>query len=307
MMNFPKKLRKGDTVGIICPSSPIATERIGQCVDAINRLGYNVKLADNLDVNYGGYMTGNGKARAKWVNDMFADPEVDAIICARGGEGGSRAMEYVDFELIKQNPKIFVGYSDVTCLHLGITQNCGFVTFHGAMVSANFVDDFDAETEASFFGAVNADADYEYKNPKGFELGVLKSGKATGQLTGGNLSLLSASMGTPYEVDTKDKIIFLEEVSEPVYNIDKWMHQLRFAGKLQECKGILLGQFTDVVNKRCPEYDVNQCVMEALDGIDIPVMYNIQSGHEKPMTTLPLGAMCTMDTEDKTITFQVTR
>lgn len=196
MMNFPKKLRKGDTVGIICPSSPIATERIGQCVDAINRLGYNVKLAD---------------------------------------------------------------------------------------------------------------ADYKYKNPKGFELGVLKSGKATGQLTGGNLSLLSASMGTPYEVDTKDKIIFLEEVSEPVYNIDKWMHQLRFAGKLQECKGILLGQFTDVVNKRCPEYDVNQCVMEALDGIDIPVMYNIQSGHEKPMTTLPLGAMCTMDTEDKTITFQVTR
>ena len=307
MMRYPNKLNKGDTIGIICPSSAIETKRIDQCVKVMEELGYKVKSADNLDVDYAGHMAGTGKSRGEWINKMFADPEVKAVFCIRGGDGGSRAMEYVDFDLIKQNPKIFVGYSDVTSLHLAITQKCDLVTFHGPMVSSNIVDDFDDETKESFYGAINADGDYQFKNTNGFPIEVLKEGKASGQIIGGNLSLLSASIGTPYELDTKDKILFIEEVCEPMSKIEKWTYHLRNAGKLKDCKGIILGQFTKVTNDECPEYDVNKCMMDIFEGLDIPVMYNVQSGHGKPLMTLPMGAMCTMDTTTRTISFRVER
>lgn len=306
-MKYPKKLNKGDTIGLIAPSSAIKTERISQCIKAIEGQGYKVKLADNLDTDFAGYMAGSGKVRGEWINKMFADPEVDAIFCVRGGDGGSRAMEYLDYEVIKSNPKIFVGYSDVTSLHLGITQNCGFVTFHGPMVSSNIVDGFDDETRESLYEAINTEGSYQFRNPKGFDMQVLHEGKATGKLIGGNLSLLSASIGTPYEVDPEGNILFIEEVCEPMSKIEKWAYHLRNAGKLKACKGIILGQFTKVVNEECPEYDVIRCLTDIFEGLDIPVMYNIQSGHGNPMMTLPMGATCIMDTASKSITFEVER
>ncbi len=306
-MKYPKKLKQGDTIGLICTSSAIGTDRIKKCIDTIECLGYKVKPADNLDTDYAGYMADTGKVRGEWVNKMFADPEVDGIFCVRGGDGSSRIMEYLDYELIKKNPKVFVGYSDVTNLHLALTQNCDFVTFHGPMVSSNMADDFDDETRESFYSAINADETYEYKNPKGYDIEVLHQGKAEGKLIGGNLSLLSASIGTPYEVDTKDNILFIEEVCEPMSKIEKWTYHLKNAGKLKQCKGILLGQFTKVTNDECPEYDVIKCMTDIFEGLDIPVMYNVQSGHSKPMTTLPMGAKCFMDTDSRKIIFEVER
>jgi len=269
----------------------------------LETLGYRVKLADNLTVDYAGYMAGDGDVRGKWINAMFSDPEVDAIFCVRGGDGGSRIMDYVDFDLIRANPKIFVGYSDVTSLHNAITKECGFVTFHGPMVSSNMVADFDEETKESFFKALNADTSYTFQNPKGYEIGVLKEGKACGELIGGNLSLLSASIGTFYEVDTKGKILFIEEVQEPMSRIEKLTYHLRNSGKLKDCAGILLGQFTDCVNKEDPSYTELELYKDALKNLDIPVMYNIQSGHGYPMMTLPLGGVCTLDTQNKKIVF----
>ena len=302
-MKYPGKLNKGDTVGIICPSTNIDAEREQKCIETLKNMGYNVKVAGNLTENYAGYMAGDGKVRAKWINDMFADPEVKAIFCVRGGYAGSRAMEFVDFDLIKKNPKIFVGYSDVTSFHLGITQNCDFVTFHGPMVSSNMVDKFDEETAESFFHAIGADEEYEFKNTKGYDIEVLKEGEAEGQLTGGNLALLSACIGTPYEIDTKGKILFIEEVEETMSRIERFIYQLRASGKLQECAGIILGQFTDCTNPNMPEYTELDLFKDVLEGIDIPVMYNIQSGHDFPMMTLPFGATCKMDTKTKTIKF----
>lgn len=306
-MKFPKKLEKGNTVGLVCTSSGIKTERITECVKAMEDLGYKVKTAGNLDEHYAGYMAGTGKERAEWLNKMFADPEVDAIFCIRGGDGSSRMMEYLDYDLIKANPKIFVGYSDVTNLHLALTQECGFVTFHGPMVSSNIVDSFDEETAESLFTALNADEAYEFKNPKGFDIKVLKEGKATGKVIGGNLSLLSASVGTPYEADTEGNILFIEEVCEPMSKVEKWAYHLRNAGVLKKCSGIILGQFTKVLNEDLPEYDEIKTFEEILEGLDIPVMYNIESGHGKPMMTIPMGATCHMDTETKTIKFEVER
>jgi muramoyltetrapeptide carboxypeptidase len=304
-MRYPKKLVKGDTIGLVATSSPVATERISQCVKAMEELGFKVKVADNLDENYGGYMAGNGKTRGEWLNKMFADPEVDGIFCVRGGDASSRAMEYIDYDIIRNNPKVFVGYSDVTNIHLSLTQDCDLITFHGPMVSSNIVDDFDEETKAGLFRALDAEEPWEFINPKGFEIGVMKEGKGTGRLTGGNISLLSASIGTPYELDTKDKILFIEEVCESITKVEKWMYHLRNAGKLRECKGIILGQFTDIVNEKDQAYDELCCLREIFEGLDIPVVYNVQSGHSKPMMTLPMGAMCSIDTSTKSIKFDV--
>ena len=302
-MIYPKKLQKGATIGLVCPSSPVSVQRREQCISALENLGYKVKAAANLTENHGGYMAGSGKIRGQWINKMFSDPEVDAVFCVRGGDGGSRCMEYIDLDVIRKNPKIFLGYSDVTSLHLYFNQNAGLVTFHGPMVSSNIVDDFDEETARALFDALNGEGDYVFRNPLDIPVRVMKEGRATGPLTGGNLSLLSAAMGTPYEMDARGKIIFIEEVDEPVTKIEKWCYQLRNAGKFKDCKGVLLGQLTDISNEFMPEYTALDCIGEILADYDIPVMYDLQSGHGRPMITLPLGALCTMDTASGYIGF----
>jgi len=306
-MKYPKKLNKGDTVGIICACSPVSAEREDQCVEAIMKMGYKVKKGDNISTCIGGYMAGTGETRGRWVNKMFADPEVDAIFCVRGGDAGNQAMEYVDLDIVRDNPKIFVGYSDVTSFHLAFNQQCGLVTFHGPMVSSNMVDNFDAETEASFYEAINADEDYGFRNPKGFDLQAWHPGRAEGALTGGNITLLSASLGTPYEVDTKGKILFMEEVHGNVDETDRIVWQLRNAGKFRDAAGILLGQFTDCRNAHDDSYGMLDMMRHALEDYTGPVMINVQSGHGFPMMTLPMGAGCSFDTETRTIRFHVSR
>ena len=216
-------------------------------------------------------------------------------------------IRHLDLDIIRSNPKIFVGYSDVTCLHMLFNQKCDLVTFHGPMVSSNMVDAFDDDTKNAFFDALTAEDTYEFKNPAEEPLEVLKSGKATGPVIGGNLSLISAAVGTPSEMDTEGKIIFIEEVEEPLTKIEKWTYQLKLAGAFDKCKGVLLGQFTSVSNKYQPEYDVKKLYEDLLAEYDIPVMYNVQSGHGDKIITIPFGAACTMNTEDKTIVFKVER
>lgn len=306
-MLYPKQLKMGDTVGIICPSSAIPSDKIEKVKSCVENMGYKTKLADNLDKVFAGYMAGDGDERAKWVNRMFADPEVDAIFCVRGGDGSSRLMPYLDYEIIKANPKIFVGYSDVTNIHMALNQICGMVSFHGPMISSNMIDGLTDEESTSFFDTINAESDFDYQNPNGYEIKKLKRGKAIGNLVGGNLSLLSASIGTPFEVESEDNILFIEEVCEPMSKIEKWIFHLRNAGKLDKCRGIVLGQFTKVENAEEPSYDENEVTLAALRDLDIPVVCNVQSGHGKPMMTLPLGALCTIDADEGKISFKVER
>ncbi len=306
-MLYPKQLKMGDTVGIICPSSAIPSDKIEKVKSCVENMGYKTKLADNLDKVFAGYMAGDGDERAKWVNRMFADPEVDAIFCVRGGDGSSRLMPYLDYETIKANPKIFVGYSDVTNIHMALNQICGMVSFHGPMISSNMIDGLTDEESTSFFDTINAESDFDYQNPNGYEIKKLKRGKAIGNLVGGNLSLLSASIGTPFEVESEDNILFIEEVCEPMSKIEKWIFHLRNAGKLDKCRGIVLGQFTKVENAEEPSYDENEVTLAALRDLDIPVVCNVQSGHGKPMMTLPLGTLCTLDADEGKISFKVER
>lgn len=300
-MKYPPKLKDGGTIGLICPSSAIKTERIPICIKALTDMGYRVKTAGNLDADEYGYIAGSGRTRAWWLNQMFADTGIDAIFCARGGDGSAHMMEYVDYELIRRNPKIFVGYSDVTNLLLGITQNCHMVVFHGPMVSSNMAEAFDTETKFSFFEAINGEHPYRFHNPAGKEIGVLREGRAVGELTGGNLSLLSASIGTPYEVQTAGKLLFIEETGESTRKIDKWMTHLKNAGKLSACAGILLGQFEGCICEKTSASSVLQYLAETdiFDGLSIPILFGIESGHGSPMMTLPMGASASVNTKKK--------
>lgn len=306
-MIYPKKLEKGSVVGLAATSSPITQARKEECIEAIKRMGYLPKAADNITKKYGGYMAGCGEERGRSLTEMFEDEEIAAIFCVRGGSGGSRALGHADTEIIKKNPKIFVGFSDVTCFHLMLNQQCELITFYGPMVSPNMAERFDEETERAFNEAINSDEEYSFKNPRGMPVGILKEGEAKGRITGGNLALLSASMGTPYEMDSKDKIIFVEEVNEGVSRIERLAYHLKLCGKFSDCTGVILGQFAGCMNEDDGEYDVLKLFADVLAEYDIPVMFGIQTGHAKAMMTIPLGAVCTMNTETKMINFAIER
>ena len=304
-MRYPEKLKKGDVIGLVSPCSQISTERKAQCIKTIENLGFRVKAADNIDAVKGGFMAGDEKIRGEWINRMFADPEVKGIFCIRGGDGGNRITDFLDLNIIKENPKVFVGYSDVTTLHHIFNQQCDFVTFHGPMVSSNMVDDFDKESRDGFFASLELDGrgEYTYVEPEGMEIEVAREGKAEAVITGGNLSVMCASIGTPYEIDTEGKILFIEEVGAHIGNADRHIYQLRNAGLLHKAAGIILGQFTENILDM-EDYTETECILDAIGDLNIPVMFNIQSGHGKPMICIPLGAVCKMDTEEKSIVFR---
>ena len=306
-MKFPKKLEKGDCVALVAPSSAIARERVPLCIKKIEDMGYRVKIADNLDLDYHGLSAGPGKLRAEWLNKMFADPEVDAIFCVRGGDASARIMEYLDFDIIKNNPKLFVGYSDITNLHLFINQHCGYGTIHGPMVSSNMLDNFDEETERSFFQILNGEGEIDYWSPKGKELKRITPGKAEGELVGGNLTLVSDALGTPYDFDPTGKIIFLEDVHSSTTGTERDMYHLRNAGYFNKAAGILIGQFNDM-NSNCDEDWIwSDCILDILSDLDVPAIWGVESGHEFPMMTLPMGAYCEMDADNLTIKFTMER
>lgn len=305
-MVYPDKIKEGATIGLVSTSSPITAEREEQCVKAIEEMGFKVKKAPNITASKGGYMAGEESLRGGILNSMFADKDVDAIFCIRGGDGANRIIDYLDLDVIRDNRKPFVGYSDVSSLHLLFNQKCDMVTFHGPMVSSNIVDNFTPEVKEAFFAAINADAEYIYKAPAGHELKVAREGKAEGVMTGGNLTVICASLGTPYDMDTDGKILFIEEVGEHVGNLDRHVYQLRNAGKFDNIKGIVLGQFTDC-REDVPGYDMTRITLDAIGDKDIPVIYNIQSGHDNPMINIPLGAMTCIDTSKKELRFMTGR
>lgn len=302
-MIFPEKLKKGDTIGILAPSSPVTKEEASSCKALVEEMGYKVKMASCVCRSIHGYSAGTGEERAKDLMEMFACKEIKAIWCIRGGDTSSHLMDKIDFEIIRQNPKIFVGYSDVTNLHVNINQRCNLVTFHGPMVKSNMLKNFDDFTRESFEKALNMEKELILDNPKGEDFKVMVEGQAEGVIIGGNLSLITSMIGTPYEIDTKGKILFIEDVDEPVRKLDRMMYQLKYSKKLDEAEGIIFGDFTDCVNKADKSYDVVEMLKDLLVDYKKPVMYNIKSGHCHPMSTIPLGTKCIMDTESKTIKF----
>lgn len=300
-----KKLKFGDTLGLIAPSGAVRTEgAIERAVAETERMGFKVKLGESAGQKYG-YLSGTDEVRARDINRMFADDEVDAIVCLRGGYGAMRILDQLDYELIAKHPKIFMGFSDITALHIALLEKCGLVTFHGPMAAANWagkpLDDF--SRDSMYRALMNAEPAGELVNPPEYPRQTVNPGKAEGQLVGGNLMLIASSLGTPWELDTKDRIIFIEEVGERTYCVDRMLTQLRLAGKFRDCAGVVFGDFAD-----CPiEYPefgltLEEIIRDVVAPCGKPVFTGLRCGHCSPKLTLPFGVRARLDADQCTLT-----
>lgn len=302
-MRIPKSLKKGDTIGLVSASSPTPSEVLPRAIKAIEDLGFNVVVGETCKERHG-YLAGKDDLRAQEINEMFRNPEIDGIFCIRGGYGAQRILPLLDLEMIKENPKVFAGYSDVTALHIVFNQLCHFVTFHSPMPSTEFIkDEMDDYTWNSFLTSVmdTERTDYFLENAPGNPVKVLVPGEATGELVGGNLTLVASSLGTPYEIDTKGKILFLEDIDEYERSVDRMLTQLKLAGKLDDAAGIFLGAWTNCgpQNPDKPEQSLRLHTIfeEILVPTGKPILMDITCGHVLPTMTLPLGKKISFNTE----------
>nr|WP_249275091.1 LD-carboxypeptidase [Terribacillus saccharophilus] len=292
--------KKGDTIGIVSPAGPIKREELERGIKIVESLGLRVKLGKHVYDKYG-YLAGTDTDRAADLNDMFKDNEVKGIICARGGYGSGRIVELLDYEIIKQKPKVLLGYSDITYLHTAIRQRTGLITFHGPMVASDMGESDFAKLSYDLLQQFFIPQDVIYTTAIS-PLEAIVHGKATGTLVGGNLSLLTSTLGTPDEIDTKGKLLLLEDVAEPPYKIDSMLNQLKHAGKLKQAEGILIGDFNGCDSNE-PETSLSfdQVLVDYLTDLEKPVLKGFRIGHCNPNITVPLGTEATMDTKTKTL------
>ena len=299
----PKALRKGDTIGLVGISGAMhrPEENFQNMLDSVEALGFKLIVADSCREQYG-YLSGTDYARAQGLNQMFADDRVDGIICMRGGYGVARMLDYVDFDVIRANPKALVGYSDITALHTAIHERVHMTTIHGPMPSIDYRT-MDAFSQESLMRALTQREPLGLiANPEGHVAQCLVPGRCSGQLVGGNLTLIASACGTPYALDVKDKILLLEDVGEYVYRLDSMLTQLRHAGMFEQCTGIVLGTFT-----RCPEeYEhyalhLEDVIRDIVLPAGKPVLANLQIGHCPTKITVPLGVECTLDAGARTL------
>ena len=303
-MVIPKSLFPGAQVALIAPASAVPEGNLQRALDYVRSLElcpvvYPSCYFENRD----GYLAATDLQRAKELNDAFSDPDIDGIWCIRGGYGGHRILPLLDGEQIRKNPKWFGGYSDVTALHTYFNQVCGFETYHCTMPSTEpYPDEFTLEwLKKAMFGGFSG----VLSNPEGSMPKTLVPGKAEGILCGGNLSLLVASLGTPWEIDTKGKILFLEDIGEKTYRVDSMLTQLCNAGKFRDCAGIVLGAWTDCP----PEYPEKTLLLpeifqQLIKPAGKPCITDVACGHVLPTLSLPMGRMCVLDADQCTITIE---
>ncbi|MBP2626137.1 MAG: ykfA [Firmicutes bacterium] len=294
----PKRLRMGDTIGVIAPASPGDIELTMAGIGWLEKQGFRVELGMTVEQTLG-YLAGTDADRAADINVMFASPAIDGIFCLRGGYGTMRLLELLDYECIRTHPKVFLGYSDITALHISIGQRTGLVTFHGPMVSSDMGKGLSDYTGDCFFRAITTSEPLgAVINPSNVEPPVfIALGRAQGYLTGGNLSMIANTLGTPYEIDTCGKILCLEEVSEAPYRVDRMLTQLLLAGKLQDAAGIVVAVCEGCDMNDPPGFTLEEVLRERLGGLNKPVLYKLHFGHTGEKFTLPLGAMAILDSE----------
>ncbi len=307
---YPKALHKSDTIALVAPASPVKRRRIELAVERLEALGFKIKLYGDLYRQHG-YLAGDDAARADELMAAFADPDVAAVFPARGGTGVTRLLDLLDYNVIRRHPKIVVGFSDVTALHLALQSQTGLVTFHGPhpMDGIGMPDGLSELTARTYWQALLAD---EYASDTGYEVPLTDQeretivtmfpGKATGRLVGGNLALVVALMGTPYEIETNENILLLEDVNEQPYRIDRCLSQLKLAGKLDTLAGVLLGQFTKC---EAPP-DASSLTLEDIfrgyfGELGIPVLQNFPTGHCRDNATLPLNVDVELDADERTV------
>ncbi len=288
----PPRLRKGNVVGLISPASaPSSGEKIEKAVLYLERLGYRVKVGDHV-LDQLGYLAGTDEHRAEDFNRMVQDKEVKAIVAVRGGYGTPRLLSLINYAAVKKNPKIIVGYSDLTALQLAVYRKTGLVTFSGPMAGVEMWNSMDPYTEESFWKTVTSPSPVGMlENPPDEASILFHRGKASGRLLGGNLSLLLSSLGTPYMPDLNKALLILEEIDEAPHRVDRMLAQLFNSGILGKIAGLVLGRFTDCkpTDPSKPFRSIDEVLSELVSRVSVPTLTNFQYGHIPKKLTIPLG------------------
>jgi muramoyltetrapeptide carboxypeptidase len=293
----PPAFRQGDTVGIVAPASNVKRDDLEAGCEALRRAGYHPFYFDSI-FDQDLYFAGTAARRAKELEEMFVRGDVKAILCARGGYGSNYLLDQLDFERIKAHPKIFVGYSDLTALLTSLADKSGLVTFHGPMVAKDWALDDSIDT-TSWRAALRNTSPWELTSGTHFGAKGLVEGRAEGILYGGCLSILVASLGTPYEIDTEDTILFLEDVATKPFQIDRMLMQLKLAGKYNGVKGVIFGEMRDCVQTANQGYTLEEVILRVLGDLGIPVAYGLRSGHVTGENiTLPFGVAAELTVRD---------
>jgi muramoyltetrapeptide carboxypeptidase len=303
----PKRLKTGDTVAVIAPASGLTQESFDQAIRNLESLGLKTKVGQAARGNKG-FLAAGDRERLDDLHSAFRDTGVSAVWCVRGGYGAGRLLPAIDFDLIRKNPKILIGYSDITALHLAISQATGLVTFHGPVATSELSDYTKKHLTNTL---MNPSAPYrielsEYNKTNEsnlFKTETITPGKARGRLTGGNLSLLAALAGTPYALpDLKGKILFIEDVGEQPYRVDRMLTQLRQSANLGSLAGIALGIFEDCNPRTENTQTLLDVVKDRLGDLKIPVVYGLSFGHIRDQFTLPVGIEAELDANGATLT-----
>jgi muramoyltetrapeptide carboxypeptidase len=301
MVRKPAVLKKGGMIRAIAPASSDLDHPydLSNGLAKLRKLGFRVTLGNCVRrLRILGYLSGTDQERAEEMNEAFRDDEIDAVFCVTGGYGTPRMLPYLDYDLIKSKPKIFLGYSDITALHVALSRKSDIVTFHGPMIMSELGSELTQYTEKWLLRAVTSTEPLgEIANPiDGPIIRTINDGKASGKLVGGNISLIAATLGTPYEIDTKDKLLFIEDVDDPPYLIDRNLTHLLLANKLQDAAGIIVGE---IVRSKPKENGASLTVWDVLkDRIGSsgkPAIYGLCCGHGKDHVTLPVGVEARLD------------
>jgi muramoyltetrapeptide carboxypeptidase len=308
---FPPALKPGDTIALVAPAGVLKRRRIERAIERIELAGFRIKTYGDI-YRARGYLAGDDATRASELMAAFTDPTVQAVFPARGGYGITRLLDRLDYDVIGEQPKIVTGFSDMTALHLALQRHCQWVTFHSPnpMDGLGTVDGLEGLAEHFFWRALRADRyqdDMGQSREPGYvlidhrgsvPLEMARPGQAEGRITGGNLALVAATLGTPYEIETAGRLLFLEDIGERPYRIDRYLSQLRLAGKLREVAGIVLGYFTDCLPAEGEKsLALKEVLADYMDPLTIPVVCNFPAGHEVPNVTLPLGVLARLDAD----------
>jgi len=286
-IQLPVRLKPGDKIGIVAPAGPFERELFFRGVRIFEEMGFEVYIPEGL-LDARGYLAGTDKHRAAIVNQLFADKFIDAIVCARGGYGSLRILDLLDYDTIAKNPKIFLGFSDITALLTVLFDRCGLVTFHGPVVTS--LADANEITRQSLFQTLTSDHGLEVEVPGGV---TVKPGTGAGILCGGNLNTLCHMVGTPFAPNFANKILFLEDRAEAPYRIDRMLMQMKLADCFQGLAGILLGSFEDCG----PVEDILIIINDIFGDCQIPIIAGLDAGHGNPNLTLPMGVEATLDAD----------
>lgn len=305
----PQRLKPGDKIAIVAPGSYISEEELQDSVKNLKQLGFEAAYSEKVLLQTG-YFAGSDKDRVEDLMGKFSDKSVNGIMCARGGYGCARILPMLDYDVIRSNPKVLIGYSDVTALLYGIYQKSGLITFHGPVGTSTFndysVNNFnkvllDPKNSVKFYNSQSGDDENVYG------VTTINKGKGKGRLVGGNLSIMVSLIGSEFDVDYSNKIVFIEEVGEEPYRIDRMLTQLLQARKFENAAGIMMGIFRKCEVKEnsdltAKSFNLMEVLNDRLGDLKIPVVYGMSFGHVKDKFTIPFGAYAELDADNQTFT-----